>query len=83
MALGGSVPKGVLASLGVSPLRRQLIHFLSRRMSFSSLATLQGGWHFLNRQLGAGLLLPCTVYRWRQLYDNWNIVWRYRNLCKP
>jgi hypothetical protein len=82
MTLGTSVPESVLASLEVSPLRRQLIHFLSQRMSFSSLAALQGSWHFLNRQLGVGLLLPYTVYRWRQLYDKWNIVWRSRNLCR-
>lgn len=82
MALGASIPQGVLASLGVSLLRRQIIHFISRRMSFSSLATLQGGWHFLNRQLGAGLLLPYTVYGWRQLYGNWKIVWRLRDLCR-
>ena len=83
MALGASVPQGVLASLEVPPLRRQLIHFISRRMSFSSLATSQGGWRFLNRQLGVGLLLPYTVYRWRQLYGNWKIVWRNRDLPGP
>jgi hypothetical protein len=76
MTLGCAIPNSVLDELGVPSLRRRLIQFLGRRLSFSTLADLNGGNRFLGRRLGAGLLLPFAVYNSGQLCSNLQFVWR-------
>jgi hypothetical protein len=78
MTLGCPLPDRVLEDLGVSAGRGRLIQYLSRNMSFSSLASLHTGMNLIGRQLGPSLLLPWAVYSWEQLLGNLKIVWRDR-----
>jgi hypothetical protein len=74
MTLGSPIPGALPNTLGVPSIRQFVIRFLSRRLSFSSLSTLNGGRQVRNRRFGAGLLLPLAIYRWPQLLRNVTIV---------
>jgi hypothetical protein len=63
LTVGCPVPCSVFAELGVAPLRRRVIDFLSERQSFTRLAAG-------NRRPGPGLLLPMAAYRWDTLLAN-------------
>lgn len=78
MTLECPVPLLLHEDLGIPMLRRQLISFVCRRRSFTSLASIHSGRSLWNRQLGLGLVLPLVVYRWPQVLRNLLIVGRGR-----
>jgi hypothetical protein len=68
LTLGGTVPDQVLAALAINPLRAALIRYVSRRLSFSTLASLFSGLDFYDAPLGPGLILPYLTYTPGQLW---------------
>jgi hypothetical protein len=76
VTLGCAVPQSLAEELRLSPLRRRMIGYLCRRLSFSSLAALGGDSRLPAKRLGASLLLRTASHDLSQLWTSLKITWR-------
>lgn len=74
MIMGVELPARAFDGLAVSAVRAALIRYLSRKMSFASLATLYEGSTLFGREVGRGLLLPYATYRRDQMWKRIKFV---------
>jgi len=68
MTLGCDLPPGRLDDLAPNPLRRTIIHSLSRRVHRASLAALHSGRRILGRPVDGSLLLQYASLHWHQIW---------------
>lgn len=68
LIMGIELPEQVLPALAVPLVRAALIRYLSQKISLASLASLYSGSRLFGREVGRGLLLPYTTYRWNQMW---------------
>ncbi len=78
ITVGIELPEKVLAGLAVPTVRTAIIGYLSRRMSFASLASLYSGSQIFGRAVSWGLLLPYMTYRREQVWKRIEFVWGTR-----
>lgn len=74
MIMGIELPAQAFDGLAVPVVRAALIRYLSRKMSFVSLATLYEGSTLFSREVGRGLLLPYATYRRDQMWKRIKFV---------
>ncbi|MCB0212874.1 MAG: nucleotidyltransferase family protein, partial [Anaerolineae bacterium] len=79
LTVGCPLPDYVLAHLNINPMRAKVIQFLSRRMSLSSLYTLQAGHELFGRYIGVSLLLPYVTYQLSQIRRKFIFVWQTKS----
>ncbi|MCB0195325.1 MAG: nucleotidyltransferase family protein [Anaerolineae bacterium] len=83
LTLGCHVPDTILARLDINPIRAELIQFLSRRMSLSSLYTLQASHELFGRYIGLSLLLPYVTYQFSQVRRKLPFMWHRAKSGRP
>ena len=68
ITLGCEIPGDLFDKLKVDPIKLELIHYLSHRLSLSAFASLYSGKNFLGRHINYSLVLPYVTFRGYQVW---------------